>query len=301
MRGIVRLDPWANSVGRVISAQRAVRIVIILANFKNMSSSFLHNYKQVALQAAKSAGRYLSKEFSRPTVPFNHKNDGDLVTSADKEVEKIILNLIKKNFPEHRILSEESGRVNWASHSPYLWLVDPIDGTTNFIFRNPLFAVSIALVRRHEIILGVICAPALKELYFAERGKKSFLNQRKLKVSQKNKLSQSFLTSGYSSRVKDRRLVLEFYPRIVSQSEHHRDLGSAALELAFIAAGRLDGAIILGARPFDIAAGVLVVQKAGGAVTNFKNEKWTIEDKYLIASNGLIHQKLLNIIEPTPH
>lgn len=255
-----------------------------------------NNYKKVAIQAAQKAGQYLLKEFKKPNSSFNHKGKTELVTQADKKAEEIILRLIKKKFPKHRILSEESGWINQSSNSPYLWLIDPMDGTTNFILRSPLFAISIALTYKQEIILGTIYAPVTNELYIAEKGRGAYLNQRKIKVSSRKNLNHCFLTSGYSAKKKDERMILKFYPKIISKSEHHRDLGSAALELAFVAAGRFDGGINLGHRPFDVAAGVLMVREAGGLVTNFQNQPWTIKDKYLIASNGWIHQKLLQIV-----
>lgn len=270
-----------------------------------MNLKFLKISKKVALQAAQSAGQFLFQEFQKPISHFNHKGKIELITPADKKAEKIILNLIQKNFPDHQILTEESGQINQIANSPYLWLVDPLDGTTNFAFRHPLFCVSIALVYNQEIILGVIYAPITKELFVAEKGKGAFLYRKritlnhvgcKIKVSRRKQLSKTFLTSGYSGKDKDRCLILKFYPALISKSEHHRDLGSCALELAYIAAGRLDGAIILGLRPFDAAAGVLMVKEAGGKVTNLQGKDWTINDHYLIASNSLIHQKLLNLV-----
>ncbi len=216
------------------------------------------------------------KEFQKKNFRFNHKNEvvssglirpgREIVTRADKESEKIILELIRKNFPDHQILTEELGEINRYSNSAYLWLIDPLDGTTNFAFRHPLFCISIALVYKEEIILGIIYAPVTNELYFTEKGRGVFLNVQKIKVSKKNRLSKPFLNSGYRGKDKDRRLILKLYPALLSKSEHHRDLGACALELAYIAAGRLDGAVILGLRPFDAAAGVLMVQEAGGKV-----------------------------------
>lgn len=267
-----------------------------------MSKKVIHSLpkiKKVAFRAVKKAGQYLFEEFQKRNSYFSHKNKIEIVTSADKKAEKIILNLIRRNFPDHRILAEESGRLNWSSKSPYLWLVDPLDGTTNFAFRHPLFCVSIALVYKREIILGVIFAPITNELYFVEKGKGVFLNDRKIKVSKKGQLNKTFLTSGYSSRDRDRKMILKLYSSLISKSEYHRDLGSCALELAYIAAGRLDGVVILGLRPFDAAAGVLMVKEAGGKVTNFQGQDWTIWDRYLVASNGLIHQELLKATRNT--
>ncbi|MGC9048835.1 MAG: inositol monophosphatase family protein [Patescibacteria group bacterium] len=261
-----------------------------------MDPTILEKSKKVALHAVKLAGQFLFREFQKKNFHFDHKGKIEIVTSADKKAEKIVLNLIQKNFSDHQILTEESGKINWHSKSPFLWLIDPLDGTTNFSFRHPLFCLSVALAYQQEIILGVIYAPITNELYFVEKGKGVFLNGRKIKVSKRSQLNKAFLTSGYSAREKDRYLILKLYPNLISKSEHHRDLGSCALELAYLAAGRLDGAVILGPRPFDAAAGVLIVQEAGGRVTNFEGKDWMIQDKYLVASNGLIHQGLLKII-----
>jgi myo-inositol-1(or 4)-monophosphatase len=130
----------------------------------------------------------------------------------------------------------------------------------------------------------------------AEKGKGAFLNGQRIKVSNRRQLSKTFLSSGYSGRDIDRKMILKIYPSLISKSEHHRDLGSCALELAYLAAGRLDGVVILGPRPFDAAAGALIVEEAGGKVTNFQGKKWTIKDRYLVASNGLIHQEILQLV-----
>ena len=264
--------------------------------FELMNTKISKKFKKIALRAAQLAGQFLFQEFQKPISDFNHKGKIEIVTSADKKAEKIILNLIRKNFPQHRILTEESGEINWQSNSSYLWLIDPLDGTTNFALRHPLFCVSIALIYKKEVVLGILYAPITRELYLAEKGKGAFLNGQRIKVSNRRQLSKTFLSSGYSSKNRDREMILKIYPPLISKSEHHRDLGSCALELAYLAAGRLDGVVILGPRPFDAAAGVLMVEEAGGKVTNFQCKKWAIQDRYLVASNGLIHQKILQLV-----
>ena len=252
--------------------------------------------KKVAVRAAILAGKTVGQEFNKSKIRVNNKGGTEIVTPADLKSEKIILKIIRKHFPDHKILTEESGEFNNGNQSPWFWFIDPIDGTTNFSVKNPVFAVSIGVACKSELIFGVINAPKLKEFYFAEKGGGAYLNGKKIKVSQKNILSESFVTSGYSSKIVDRDKILAFYPKLFKAVKHHRDTGSAALEMANVANGRNEGTILFGPRPFDVAAGVLLVREAGGKVTNFEGKEWTLQDKYLIASNGLVHRDLMKLV-----
>lgn len=258
------------------------------------------NSREAAIQAAKKAGTYLLKEFKRGSTSFVLKSSHEIVTKADKEAEKIILSLLKKHTPQYQILSEESGL--HKHKSDWLWVVDPLDGTTNFRVHNPLFSVSIALYYKGEPQLGVVYSPYLNELFVAEKDKGTYLNSERIHVSQTSKLSKSFLTYCYGTHPKHMRAAVELYRYFKMKSVDMRQMGSAAIELAWVAAGRTESIVIPGTHPWDAAAGVLLVTEAGGRATDFKGKPWRFVDKKtgkvnltadLLATNGKIHGKIL--------
>lgn len=259
---------------------------------------------QIAKLAAQKAGKVLLKNFNKTNLAWHLKAQHEIVTKVDVAAEKIILSLLKKYTPEYEILSEESGFNNRTSD--YLWAVDPLDGTTNFKVHNPLFSVSIALYYKGEPKLGVIYAPYLKDLFVAEKGKGAWLNGKRIKVSKTSKLAKSFLTYCYGQEGKHMRRAVELYRYFKMKSVDMRQLGSAAIELAWVAAGRTESIVIPGTKPWDAAAGVLLVTEAGGKVTDFKGRPWRFVDKKtgqislnvdLLATNGKIHQLILNHIK----
>ena len=242
---------------------------------------------------AKTAGRKIIAEFYRlHRQDIRFKTRREVVTKADLIAEKIILSAIRKKFPDHSILSEESG---WDKHkrSPYLWIVDPLDGTTNFSYHNPLFAVSIALLRDGQIVLGVIYVPFLDIMISAEQGKGARWNGKPIHVSAKQQIAKSFLTFCHGNSKQDLRRGLAAYHRVKQKFFDVRQLGSAAMEMAWVGAGYVDGYFSPGARSWDVAAGVLIVREAGGIVTDFKGRPWTIESQEIVASNKTIHPFIL--------
>jgi myo-inositol-1(or 4)-monophosphatase len=258
----------------------------------------------LAITAAQKAGRVLLKNFSKTNLAWHLKAQHEIVTKVDAGAEKIILSLLKKYTPSFAILSEESGFNKIKSD--YLWVVDPLDGTTNFKVHNPLFSVSIALYYKGEPKLGVIYAPYLNDLFVAEKGKGAWLNNKRIKVSKTSELAKSFLTYCYGQEGKHMKRAVELYRYFKMKSVDMRQLGSAAIELAWVAAGRTESIVIPGTKPWDAAAGVLLVTEAGGKVTDFKGEPWRFVDKKtgeislnvdLLATNGKIHEKILNHIE----
>lgn len=253
--------------------------------------------KQLATQAAQAAGKILLKYFKTlKPQEIKYKSKHESVTRADLEAEKVILKLIKKKYPEHDILSEEQGFQDRPSRE-YLWIVDPLDGTTNFTMKHPLFAVSIALLKQNDPILGVVFAPLLKELFIAEKGKGAFLNKKRLRVSSKRQIKDSLLTFCHGHKLKDIKRVAKFYQKFKLVGYDLRQLGSASLELGFVADGRTESIMIPGAHPWDVTAGVLLVREAGGKVTDFKGQNWNLKSPDMLASNGKIHQALLNKIK----
>lgn len=251
--------------------------------------------KKVAQEAAQEAGELLLKRFktfSRKDMKLKSKRD--LVTKADLDAEKIILNKIKKNFPKHALLSEEAG--SNKKRSDYQWVVDPLDGTTNFTMHNPLWAVSIAVVRKGEPILALINAPFLKEVYTAEKDKGAKLNKKAIEVS-KIKPEKVLNTFCHGSRKKDVKRALKYYVRQKMNGFDCRQLGAASLELCFVASGRVESIAIPGSNPWDVAAGALMVREAGGKVSDFKGKKWDLKSADILASNGRTHKDLVNVLK----
>ena len=255
--------------------------------------------RQTAVMSALAAGGELFKrygKYNRREQKF--KSAHEIVTPADLAAEKIILAKIRKDFPTHEILSEEAGRLKKTARTDtdFLWIIDPLDGTHNFSFHNPFWAVSIALAYKGEIILGVIFAPILNELYVAESGEGAWLNGRRLKVSDiKDGRALQAVCSG--SHPTDIKFMTKYYGYQKLHSLDARQLGSAALELAYTAGGRLESIVIAGARSWDVAAGILLVREAGGTVTDFKNQPWNLKSKDMAADNGCIHAEIIKVIK----
>lgn len=253
--------------------------------------------KKTALFAAKKAGQYILKNFHK-VKDKDIKNKGGFsgfATRVDIEAEKIIKNIITKKYPKHNILGEESGKT--YKNSDYTWVVDPLDGTHNYLMGNPLFCTAIALTYKNEVILGVIYAPYLKELYWAEKGKGAFLNGKKIRVNKKTEIknAQFFFCHGYQK--KDVKKALNIYQKIKMKATDIRQLGAGGIETSWVAAGRAEGFVIPGGQPWDIAPGVLLVREAGGQATDFKGEDWNLKSKDMICSNGIIHDRFYRFIK----
>lgn len=251
-----------------------------------------------AILIARQAGDYLLKEFKKISLAkIKTKSKYEIVTPADLKSEKFIVDAIRKKYPKHQILSEESGFV--GKKSEYLWVIDPLDGTTNFAMKNPLWAISLGLWHNSKAQLGIVYAPALEELYFASLGKGAWLGKSRLRVSLKNKINKSLLTFCHSHFAKDVKKITKLYTKFKLVASEFRQLGSASIELAFVASGRTEAIMIPGAHPWDVASGALLVWEAGGQVTDFQKEKWNLKSNDMLASNGLIHNKLIKTINQT--
>ncbi|MFA5021808.1 MAG: inositol monophosphatase [Patescibacteria group bacterium] len=250
--------------------------------------------KNFVIKLAKQAGAEIYRHFNHDLI-IKVKSKSQIVTKADLISDKIIVAALKKKFPAFDILSEESGQTNLKSK--YLWAVDPLDGTTNYFIGSPLFAVSISLFFEGNPILGIAYAPAMNELYVSEINQGAYLNNKKIKVSKNNLLADSFLTYCHGSTKSDIKRAMKIYNRIKLHSLDSRQLGSAALELGFVAAGRTECIMIPGANSYDVGSGVLLVREAGGKVTDFSGKDWNLKSKDLVASNGRIHQQLLKFLK----
>jgi len=247
-----------------------------------------------AKETAVKAGAILRKGMNRRRQ-VNFKGRVDLVTEYDLRSEKYITGEIARVFPHHSILAEESGETQ--KQSSYLWIIDPLDGTTNFAHDYPAFCVSIGLEVDGEMVLGAVYDPVHDELFHAVRGKGAFCNKRRIQVSSQNKLNRSLLGTGFPYDIAESKLDnLDNFARMYKVAQGIRRGGSAALDLCYLACGRFDGFWELKLHPWDSAAGLVIVQEAGGKVTDFHGKKYLIYAQELLASNGKIHRQMQKIL-----
>jgi myo-inositol-1(or 4)-monophosphatase len=240
-------------------------------------------------EIAREAGALLMKHF-RAHVAVEYKGEADLVTVADRESEALIRRRIRERWPAHDILGEEEGLKDTGSD--YRWYVDPLDGTTNFAHGYPVFCVSLAVEYRNERIAGVIYDPTRDELFTAEQGSGAFLNHQPIHVSKTARLAESLVATGFPSHKRHKNPNIFFYHQITLRTHGVRRAGSAALDLCCVACGRYDGFWEFNLNPWDTAAGVLIVQEAGGKVTDFSGGPFQLNSRETLASNGLIHEAL---------
>lgn len=254
----------------------------------------------IAIRTARQAGAQVLRFFERrETLEIQFKGPQDPVTNADTTIERDIIQKLRKAYPDYAIIAEESGSPRTMTE--WHWIIDPLDGTKNFIRGIPHFAISIALARGPDIMAAVIYNPILDELFAAERGHGAFLNTFRLRVAEQTLLNETMLATGFPMRT---RPVLENYLRslqtITLACGDIRRSGSAALDLAYTAAGRYDGFWEMNLGAWDIAAGCLLVQEAGGFVTDFDGGKNFLASGNVIAANPHIHRQMLSLIRPLP-
>lgn len=253
-------------------------------------SNFLVKANEIAQEAGEVLLHYWGKLSNIQQKTFTW----DLVTEADQESEDIILGRIKEFFPDHSILSEEAGE-HLAGRSDYCWIVDPLDGTTNYTHQYPWVSISIALLKNGIPIVGVVYNPIMQELFLCAKGEGSTLNGKPIKVSKVTSLDHGLLATGFAyDRTKNADNNYAEFCHITSHSQGVRRGGSAALDLAYVAAGRLDAYWERGLKPWDIAAGVLLIEEAGGSVSSYEGTPLILDTGRLIASNGHLHQILIH-------
>lgn len=257
--------------------------------------NLLYNtHKQILKKALKEAGELILEKF-RANISIDYKEQvNNLVTEADKAVEILIINKIHQTFPHHGIIGEEYGRQ--AIEAEQQWIIDPIDGTVNFAHGIPLCCVSIAYMEHGEVKLGGVYNPMLAELFFAEKGQGAFLNDKPISVSTKKDFNTAFLVTGFPYKMPDDKEPTKIFERLIKKGLPIRRLGSAALDLCWVACGRFDAFWEYNLQAWDIAAGYLIVEEAGGTVSDFSNNQYTIWDKETLASNGHIHKDILKEI-----
>jgi myo-inositol-1(or 4)-monophosphatase len=257
--------------------------------------SIMHPMLNTAVKAARKAGSIINRaSLDLDLVKVAAKGRSDFVTEVDRAAEQTIVDILLKAYPDHAILAEESGS---SGDSEYTWIIDPLDGTTNFIHGFPQYAVSIALRHREHVTQAVVYDPTRNELFTATRGRGAFLNERRIRVSRRTKLAECLIGTGFPFRSFEH---LDEYVRMFRSVTEHtagiRRPGAAALDLAYVAAGRLDGFWEIGLSPWDMAAGSLLILEAGGLVSDFRGEPAYLEEGRIVCGAPKIFPQLLNLV-----
>lgn len=252
----------------------------------------LEHFKQVAIEASQKAGEILVQHYGKSNH-IQYKENNSPVTVADTESEKAIISIITKNFPDHSILGEESGATD--KNSVFLWTIDPLDGTSNYSNNIPYFCVSIGLLYKQEPIVSVIYDPIHKDLFTACKGSGAYLNDVKLDLTT-NKPPKTHYISLIYTRSKEQKIeVNKIFTNLNPPQYRIRNMGAAALELSYVAAGKLQGVLINGNNPWDVCGGILLIQEAGGKVTDFVGAKWSFQSKNIVAGHPAIQGNLVKI------
>ena len=250
------------------------------------------------MQMARDAGHILIERQGR-SLRVSSKGDINLVTEADLAAEELIIERIRSYYPRHAILAEESGASNGspsATQAEWKWIIDPLDGTTNYAHGYPCFCVSIALERAGKIEIGVVYHPVSNELFAAERGQGATLNDRTIRVSEIDELNSAMLCTGFPYDVRERNDFARAFTNFTMRAQAVRRDGSAALDLAYVACGRFDGFWEDGLNSWDIAAGALLIEEAGGQLSNYRGAPLDIYSPEVLASNGLIHEVMMKVL-----
>lgn len=250
--------------------------------------------KDFAINLAKQAGKIIKENFGK-IEKIELKSRSELVTNVDKKIDDFVVKKIKETYPEHSILTEESGK--HGKKSDYTWIIDPLDGTHNFIHKIPLFSVSIALAHKDKVILGILYFPMTDELYAAEKGKGAFLNGKKINVSSRNLKEQNLMTYDAHIGAGDKEFKLKIINTLADYINKFRIFGCATVNLAYVASGKSDLGILINAKPWDFAAGALIVEEANGKVTNMQGNPYKMETSDIVASNNKFHDKIIELLK----
>ena len=246
--------------------------------------------------AAAHASGHIQRQRLHTDKKIEHKGDINLVTEVDRLCERKIIDVIREHFPDHDILTEETPMPERGS--PYRWVIDPLDGTTNYAHGYPFFATSIAVEYEGTVIIGVAYDPLRRELFTATRGKGALLNGQRIAVSRTPHLNDAFLCTGFPYDLRESSdNNVDHFNRIIMEATAVRRDGAAVLDLCYVAMGRFDGFWELKLYPWDVAAGVLLVREAGGRVTDFQGHEGTLDGRNILATNGLIHDHLLTLLQ----
>ena len=266
-------------------------------------SQALHPMLNTAIKAARSAGAIINRaSLDLDLLKVNTKSPNDFVTEVDHQSEKVVIETLLGAYPGHGILAEESGTSHGAKDSEYVWIIDPLDGTTNFIHGFPFYAVSIALAFRGQIQQAVVYDPTRNDLFYASKGRGSFLNDRRLRVSRRTRLAECLISTGFPFRKGDNfKRYLQMLEVMMPACAGLRRPGSAALDLCYMAAGHTDGFFETGLSPWDIAAGSLIITEAGGLIGNFTGESDYLYQREVMAANPKIYAQLVPLLSKFSH
>jgi myo-inositol-1(or 4)-monophosphatase len=263
-------------------------------------SQSLHPMLNIAIKAARAAGAIINRgSQDLDILKISHKGPNDFVSEVDQAAEAAIIEILLGAYPQHGILAEESGREHGAKHSEFVWIIDPLDGTTNFLHGFPVYAVSIALAFRGQVQQAVVYDPTRNDLFYASRGRGAHLNDRRLRVSKRTRLSDSLVGTGFPFRRGDSfQRYVKMFETVMQNCAGVRRPGAAALDLCYVAAGWYDGFFETGLNPWDMAAGSLMITEAGGLVGNFTGEADFLYQREVVAGNPKVYAQLVTLLAP---
>lgn len=249
-----------------------------------------------AMEAAEEAGKLVMGDYGEAAVRY--KADGSLVTGTDTRAEAMIRRALSESFPAYSFIGEESGFEDKGSD--FTWVVDPLDGTTNFVMKNPFFAVSIGLAYRNRVIMGVVHYPFQNETFYASRGGGAYLNNKPIRVARRSTLERSVITFCHGRDKGSVEQIIEIFGRLKAVNDRVRQVGAASLELCYVACGRTDCFLMPGAKPWDVGAGAVIVREAGGKVSDLHNKPFTTKSRSLLAANRVLHGRVVDLLEINP-
>jgi len=262
----------------------------------------MHPMLTIAIRAARSAGDIILRASENvDRIQVDSKEQHDFVTEIDQKAENAIINILKTAYPEHGILAEESGVQEGNEGNEYTWIIDPLDGTTNFLHGFPSYSVSIALKQKNNLIVAVVFDPLRDELFTASRGDGAALNGKRIRVTEQASLAGSLIGTGFPFKLQQQQYLdayLNMFKSVCTNTSGIRRTGSAAIDLAYVAMGRLDAFWEINLKPWDIAAGILILKEAGGVVTDLSFNDQYLESGNIIAGNPKMHQLMYQLIEP---
>ena len=263
-------------------------------------SQALHPMLNIAIKAARSAGAIINRaSLDLDLLKINTKGPNDFVSEVDQAAEQAIIETVLGAYPGHGILAEESGRTHGARDSDYVWIIDPLDGTTNFLHGFPVYAVSIALAFRGQVQQAVVYDPTRNDMFYASKGRGAFLNDKRLRASKRTRLADALIGTGFPFRKGDNfRRYVQMFEEVMQHCAGLRRPGAAALDLCYVAAGYYDGFFETGLNPWDIAAGSLIITEAGGLIGNFTGEADYLYQREVVAGNPKVYAQLVQILAP---
>ncbi len=263
-------------------------------------SQALHPMLNIAIKAARAAGSIINRAaLDLEVLKVGQKGPNDFVSEVDQMAENAIIDVLLEAYPGHAILAEESGRERGARHSDYVWIIDPLDGTTNFLHGFPVYAVSIALAFKGKVEQAVVYDPTRNDMFYASRGRGAFMNDRRLRVSKRTRISDSLIGTGFPFRKGDNfKRYVKMFEEVMQSCAGLRRPGAAALDLCYVAAGYYDGFFETGLNPWDIAAGSLLITEAGGLIGNFTGESDFLYQREVVAGNPKVYGQLVQILAP---